>query len=85
VANPKKQRLKPKYMRHPITDQKLLVLDSFQPKSLLCPVCTERNVEQVTTVDSEYRGGVRYQVLVCEKCENPNWVVLIDSVLIYED
>lgn len=75
---PKKQPPKPRFLKHPITKQKLLVLDEFSSgQNLVCPVCLSSEVRQITVVESEYRGGIRYQVISCDGCEEPRWIVLL--------
>jgi len=70
--------VKDEYVRHPFTRQRLLVIDTFPPKSeLACPLCREQSVEMIRTIESEYRGGVRYQVLDCGACQQSAWVVLL--------
>ena len=74
----RKQTPKLRFLKHPITKKKLRVLDEFVPtKSVTCPVCLSSEVSQITVVESEYRGGIRYQVISCDGCEEPRWIVLL--------
>jgi len=74
----RKKMPKSRFLRHPITKKKLRVLDEFAPsKSVACPVCLSSEISQITVVESEYRGGIRYQVISCDGCEEPRWVVLL--------
>jgi len=68
---------KAEYVRHPYTKKKLRVIDTFAPsKDTKCPGCEGGVVEGIRVVESEYRGGVRYNIIACSKCEDPVWVVL---------
>ena len=74
----RKQMPKDRFLKHPITKKKLRVLDEFVPGELVtCPVCLSSKISQITVVESEYRGGIRYQVIECDGCEDPRWVVLL--------
>lgn len=69
---------KPQYLRHPFTKQRLRVIDTFVPsKPVGCPICGEETIEKISIVEPEYRGGIRYHVLVCGSCEKQNWVVFL--------
>ena len=68
---------KVEYVKHPYTKVKLRVIDTFVPgKETVCPGCEDGVVEEIRVVESEYRGGVRYNIVSCTSCEQPIWVVL---------
>ena len=68
---------KAEYVKHPYTKKKLKVIDTFIPgKETTCPGCDDGVVEEIRVVESEYRGGVRYNIVTCSACEQPVWVVL---------
>lgn len=71
-----RKQIKQEHVRHPYTKKKLLVIDTFEPSEpTVCPACNATTVQQIKIVESEYRGGVRYNIITCEKCEQPVWVV----------
>lgn len=71
-----RKQIKQEYVRHPYTKKKLLVIDTFSPSEPPpCPACKVGTVKQIKIVESEYRGGVRYNLIVCDSCEQPVWVV----------
>jgi hypothetical protein len=71
-----RKQIKHEYVRHPFTKKKLLVIDTFEPNDEpLCPSCKTGTVKQIRIVESEYRGGVRYNIITCSSCEQPVWVV----------
>ena len=66
-----------RFVKHPFTKKKLRVLDEFAPTSpVTCPLCKTDRVENITVIESEYRGGVRYHVLFCGECKKSNWFLL---------
>jgi hypothetical protein len=68
---------KTEYVKHPYTKKKLRVIDTFTPsKDTKCPGCEEGDVQEIRVVESEYRGGVRYNIVTCTSCDAPVWVVL---------
>ena len=68
---------KTEYVKHPYTKKKLRVIDTFAPsKDTKCPGCDSETVEQIKVVESEYRGGVRYNIVSCTTCDDAIWVVL---------
>lgn len=68
---------KTEYVKHPYTKKKLRVIDTFTPsKETYCPGCEDGIVEEIRVIESEYRGGVRYNIVACTSCEQPVWVVL---------
>lgn len=71
-----KRQIKQEYIRHPFTKQKLRVIDTFEPNDAPpCPCCKTGLVKEIKVVESEYPGGVRYNVISCNACEEPVWVV----------
>jgi len=71
-----RKQIKQEYVRHPFTKKKLLVIDTFEPSDAApCPQCKTGTIKQIKVVESEYRGGVRYNIVTCDKCEQPVWVV----------
>jgi hypothetical protein len=71
-----KRQIKQEFVRHPFTKQKLRVIDTFEPNdSPSCPVCKTGTVKEIKVIESEYRGGVRYNIIACNTCEEPVWVV----------
>lgn len=77
LMTPRKQ-IKQDYVRHPYTKKKLLVIDTFEPgDASFCPGCNGGLIKQIKVVESEYRGGVRYNIITCESCEQPIWVIHI--------
>lgn len=71
-----KRQIKQEFVRHPYTKQKLRVIDTFDPSEVTpCPGCMGGVVKQIKVVESEYRGGVRYNIIACDTCEEPVWVV----------
>ena len=69
----------PGYVKHPLLGCRLRVIDTFAPtRSVSCPVCVESSVTQISIVESEYPGGVRYYRVACDECDDPNWVVFLD-------
>jgi hypothetical protein len=71
-----RKQIKQEHVRHPYTKRKLLVIDTFEPgEPAVCPACNTGKIKQIKIVESEYRGGVRYNIITCEKCEQPVWVV----------
>ena len=68
---------KAEYVKHPYLKKKLRIIDTFTPsKETGCPGCEDGLVEEIRVVESEYRGGVRYNIVACTSCEQPVWVVL---------
>jgi hypothetical protein len=68
---------KTEYAKHPYTKKKLRIIDTFAPsKDTTCPGCEDGTVEEIKVVESEYRGGVRYNIITCTSCDDPVWVVL---------
>ena len=73
-----KKKIKQQYASHTYTNKKLLVIDSFEPEEKTkCPACKAGDIKQIKIVESEYRGGVWYNVITCETCEQPIWTVFI--------
>ena len=71
-----RKQIKHEYVRHPFTKKKLLVIDTFEPNDEPpCPSCKTGTIKQIRIVESEYRGGVRYNIITCNSCEQPDWVV----------
>lgn len=71
-----KRQIKQEFVRHPYTKQKLRVIDTFEPSEVTpCPGCNGGAVKQIKVVESEYRGGVRYNIIDCNTCEEPVWVI----------
>lgn len=71
-----KKQIKQEYVRHPYTKKRLRVIDTFAPGTATpCPECKAGVVSQIRVVESEYNGGVRYNVITCETCDHPVWVV----------
>lgn len=72
-----RRQIKQEFVRHPYTKQKLRVIDTFEPSDAPpCPGCRGGAVKQIRVVESEYRGGVRYNIITCDTCEEPVWVIL---------
>jgi hypothetical protein len=71
-----RKQIKQEHVRHPYTKKKLRVIDTFEPNDApLCPGCNGGVIKQIKVVESEYPGGVRYNIITCETCEQPIWVV----------
>ena len=65
------------HIKHPYNKKKLRVIDTFEPsKDTKCPGCEDGTVQEIRVVESEYRGGVRYNIITCTSCDDPVWVVL---------
>lgn len=72
-----KKQIKQEYVKHPFTRKKLLVIDSFKTENLdACPACKTGTISEVKIVESEHRGGIRYNVISCASCSGPIWTVL---------
>lgn len=71
-----RKQIKQEHVRHPYTKKKLRVIDTFEPiDAPLCPGCNGGIIKQIKVVESEYPGGVRYNIITCETCDQPIWVI----------
>lgn len=74
-----RKRIKQEHVKHPYSKKKLLVVDSFEPSAAPpCPACRSGLVRKIKVVESEHQGGAKYNMLFCETCDKPVWVVPVN-------
>ena len=74
----KKKVPKERFVRHPHSKERLRVIDTFAPnKPVSCPKCEDGDVQEISVVESEYPGGIRYYLINCNTCDKANWFVFL--------
>lgn len=75
-----RQVKKQEYTRHPFTNRKLRVLDSFAPADgVSCSACLGVDIEKVQVVESENPDGKPYHVVWCRSCNQQKWFIISEQ------
>jgi hypothetical protein len=54
---------------------KKITIKTIPANLLICPSCNDGAVYKIKVVQSESRGGMRYNVISCNSCKDPVWAV----------